>query len=144
MCIRDSNYSYIAATVAQNADAVKALFNNTNILTEGLAYNLDEFDGIQAFRPLPGGAYPALDGVLVGAVPNAGIGGLNELINPINGQPILFDVFGNPRTRGGTRDIGAVQAIPEAASLAIWGLLGVVVAGFCLVRQRILSSGQVQ
>ena len=137
------NYSYIAATGAQDADAVKALFDNSNILTEGLAYNLDEFDGIQAFRPLRGGAYPAFDGVLVGAVPDAGSGGRNELINPIDGQPILFDVFGNPRTRGGTRDIGAVQAVPEPSSLAIFGLLGVVVVGFCLVRQRKLNSGQV-
>ena len=138
------NYSYIAATAAQNADAVKALFNNSNILTEGLAYNLIEFDGIQAFRPLRGGAYPAFDGVLVGAVPDAGIGGLNGLINPIDGQPILFDVFGNPRTRGdGTREIGAVQAVPDPSSLAIFGLLGAVVVGFCLVRQRKLNSGQV-
>ena len=117
--------------------------NNTNILTEGLAYNLIEFEQIRAFRPLPGGAFPALDGVLVGAVPDAGSGGRNELINPIDGQPILFDVFGNPRTRGGTRDIGAVQAVPEPSSLAIFGLLGVVVVGFCLVRQRKLNSGQV-
>ncbi len=134
------NYSYIAATVAQNAEAVKDLFGNPNILTGGLAYNLIEFEEILEFRPLPGGAFPALDGVLVGAVPNAGSGGLNELINPINGQPILFDVFGNPRTRGGTRDIGAVQAIPEPSSLAIFGLLSVFMVGFYLVRQSKLKQ----
>jgi hypothetical protein len=48
--------------------------------------------------------------VLIGVVPDADPGGVNELINPIDGSPITRDVFGNPRTTNGLRNVGAVQA----------------------------------
>jgi hypothetical protein len=49
--------------------------------------------------------------VLIGAVPNAGSGGANELKSPIDNQPILLDVFGIPRVDAthNTRNIGALQ-----------------------------------
>ena len=39
--------------------------------------------------------------------------GANQLINPIDGSVITTDVFGNPRTAFGRRDIGAVQSTQE-------------------------------
>jgi len=39
--------------------------------------------------------------------------GANQLRNPIDNSVIHTDVFGNPRTYLGTRDIGAVQSPPE-------------------------------
>ena len=80
---------------------------------------------------LPGGASPVAGSVLIGAVPDAAVGGVNELLNPIDGQPILLDVYGNPRTSNGSRDIGAVQSVPEpsvcvliVAAGAGWGVVG--------------------
>ena len=109
------DYSYIAATQAQDADAVRALFGNLSILTEGLVYDLVE-TGIPEFPflfgQLPNGAVPLVDGVLVSVIPDATPGGANQLMNPIDGSPITADVFGNPRTNVlGFRDIGAVQVL---------------------------------
>jgi hypothetical protein len=119
-------YNYIAATPTQDAAAVKSLFDNVDILTEGDTYPIVDAGAFQFFEPLPGGAYPLLDGVLVGVVPDAGVGGINELINPIDGQPILVDVYGNPRVwRDGTRDIGAVQVpAPAVFPLGLLALIG--------------------
>jgi hypothetical protein len=125
------DYSYIEATQAQDANAVKSLFDNPNILTEGYTYDLivDALvPEIAFFNPLPEGAVPALDGVLVGVIPNAGPGGVNQLINPIDGRPITTDVYGNPRTNAfGFRDIGAVQVPAPPSFLA-------ALAGFVLYR----------
>ncbi|MEI7866341.1 MAG: fibronectin type III domain-containing protein [Candidatus Methylumidiphilus sp.] len=56
-------------------------------------------------------ASPLSPGVLIGAVPDAGTGGTNELKSPIDNQTILLDVFGTPRvnTTNNTRNIGALQ-----------------------------------
>lgn len=128
------DYSYIAATQAQDADAVRNLFGNLSILSEGLAYDLlatGDPDIPFLFDQLPDGAIPALDGVLVGVIPDAGPDGANELINPITGQPITTDVYGNPRTNVfGFRDIGAVQAVPVPEP----PLLLTALAGFALYR----------
>ena len=104
-------YSYVGATPTQDAAEVKSLFDNMTILTEGDTYDLIYADpSFELFNPLPAGAYPLLGGVLTRVIPNAGSGGVNALLNPIDGQPILFDVYGNPRTdANGFRDIGAVQ-----------------------------------
>ena len=111
------DYSYIAATQMQDADAVRALFGNLSIVTEGLAYELVE-TGIPEipflFGQLPNGAVPLVDGALVSVIPDATPGGANQLINPIDDSPITTDVFGNPRTNVlGFRDIGAVQVQGE-------------------------------
>ncbi|MFN9643786.1 MAG: hypothetical protein ACK6BG_01385 [Cyanobacteriota bacterium] len=45
--------------------------------------------------------------LLISVVPDAD--SLNKLINPIDGSVISADVFGNPRTYNGLRDVGAVQ-----------------------------------
>jgi hypothetical protein len=91
---------------------VQALFDNGDILTEGDTYDLIGDPGLTFFNPLPNGAVPLADGVLVSVIPDAMPGGANQLINPIDDSPITVDVFGNPRTNVlGFRDIGAVQVL---------------------------------
>lgn len=114
---RGDDYSFIAAAGDQDSDDVKALFGNQNLITGGLAFDLIN-DGVAFFNALPGGATPAPGGVLIEGVPSAGPGQSNELLSPINGQPILNDVYGSPRVyANGTRNIGAVQN-PDAPILA--------------------------
>ena len=57
--------------------------------------------GLTAYLPLPNGAYPNPEGPLIDQITDAD--GSNQLINPIDGTPILLDVYGNPRTRQGLR-----------------------------------------
>ena len=135
------DYSYIAATTAQDANAVMTLFENTNILTEGLAYDLLDFGSVQEFGQLPEAAFPSSNGVLLARIPDAGFGGMNQLMNPIDGSPILFDVYGNSRTRHGTRDIGAVQAaVPEPSTIAVFAALFMIFARVEFRRRRILPA----
>ncbi|NBP82219.1 PEP-CTERM sorting domain-containing protein [bacterium] len=94
--------------------------------------------GIDFFESLPQGAVPLTTSPLVDAVSDAGSGGANELLNPIDGQPLLFDVYGSPRTNGlGFRNTGAVQAapVPEPSS---WVLAGMAagMAGWWRLRRR--------
>ena len=130
--LRADQFSFIGATDAQDANAVKTLFDNTAILTTGDTVPLLGSATVQVFDKLPAGAAPSAGGVLVGVIPDAGSGGANELINPIDGQPILVDVYGDPRTDpAGFRDIGAVNL--RQNSYAVGGLLSGLVAGKSLV-----------
>jgi hypothetical protein len=119
--LRADEYSFIGATDAQSASVVRAVFDKPDILTEGDTYDVQDFEDIQFFNDLPSGAFPLYRGVLAGVIPNAGSGGVNALLNPIDGQPILVDVYGQPRTNAaGYRDIGAVQVPePQAFSAAL-------------------------
>jgi hypothetical protein len=134
------DFSYIAATDTQPGDAIKTLFGNNNILTGGKTFNFTSGDPVSVFDPLPWGATPSQQSVLIGVVPDAGPGGANQLINPINGQPILFDVYGHSRTHNGRRDIGAVQAIPEPST---WILCMAGFAGCCFSRRWRSAAGMV-
>ena len=139
-------YSYIGATPTQDATEVRSLFGNLGILTEGDTYDLiDAGPLFELFNPLPGGAYPLLGGVLTKVIPNAGSGGANELLNPIDGQPILFDVYGNPRTdANGFRDIGAVQLqVPEPHAFSA-ALAGFFFYGMASTRQRKRKATRVE
>lgn len=130
-------YSFIGANSTQTAADLHTLFNNSSFLTSGLIYVFDDVGGIQFLNSLPFGASPAQNGVLVNVVPYAGIGGANELINPINNQAILFDVFGNARTSDGFRTLGAVQStVPEPSTLTIFS--ATLVLGW-FGRRKILS-----
>lgn len=120
-------YSWIFANQAQDSAAVRALFDNPILLTDGAAFDINTLGGgVQSFNSLPDGAYPLLGGVLPGVIPDAGSGGVNELINPIDGQPLLVDVYGNPRVSpDGTRTIGAVQVpAPAVFPLGLLALIG--------------------
>lgn len=102
-----------------DATALKAQFNQINLLTEGVPYALDHTTFLPHYAALPAGAYPLTSGPLLNAVADAN--GANKLINPINGTVITRDVFGNPRTRNGMRDAGAVQATIVPGPLPLLG-----------------------
>ena len=106
-------YSYVQPVTNQNAANLEILFQQPSLITAGVAYTLDPNSNppFDAYFDLPGGASPNPSGPLVGVVPNADA--LNQLINPIDGSVISTDVYGNPRTSNGQRDVGAVQtAVP--------------------------------
>ncbi len=106
-------FSWVRPTGNQSATDLKTLFGQPGLLTglPGIPVEVASLDPLVEFLlPYPQGAYPAVPGVLIGVVPDAGPGGTNELINPIDGSPITTDVFGNPRTTNGLRNVGAVQA----------------------------------
>lgn len=105
-------YSYIQPVSNQNAANLKLIFNQPSLLTEGFAYALNPNGNpnglpFPTYYDLPIGAYPNNPGPLIGIVPDAH--SVNQLINPIDGSVITTDVFGNPRTFNGRRDVGAVQ-----------------------------------
>lgn len=137
-------YSYVQPVTNQNAASLKLLFKQPNLLTEGVAYALDP-NGLPlpTFYDLPVGAYPDNPGPLIGVIPDAD--SLNQLINPIDGSVISTDVFGNPRTADGTRDVGAVQVSrsrPPAAAPGPLPLLGLGAAlGWSRRLRRRLGAG---
>ena len=66
--------------------------------------------------------------------------GANQLINPIDGSVITKDVYGNPRTAFGTRDIGAVQGTQQVPGpLPIFGL-GAALGWSRRLRNRVRKS----
>ena len=109
---------WLQTTPNQSAADLQTLFGNPSLLTSGIPLTLEDFDGgVSAYYPLPEGAYPNPDGPLIDQISDAN--GTNQLINPIDDNPILLDVFGQPRTRNGLRTIGAVQpSVPAPLPLA--------------------------
>jgi hypothetical protein len=95
----------------QDSAALKSLFGQPNLLTSGVPYALDSSfvpDGFPTvYFKLPAGASPLDPGPLLNVVADAD--GVNQLLNPIDYSVITEDVFGNPRTSNGRRDVGAVQ-----------------------------------
>jgi hypothetical protein len=95
-------YTWIQVGAQQDATALKAILPNVLTGVPGLP----QLEDISQFEA----ATPVVPGVLIEAVPDAGPGGINSLINPIDHLPITQDVLGNHRVYGnGTRNIGAVQ-----------------------------------
>lgn len=139
--LRADDFSFILGTPKQSEAMIWSLFGNTDILTSGETFEIDGDDTIDLFLPLPEGATPIFGEALSRVVTDAGIGGLNELINPIDGNLILFDVYGNERfSSSGRRDIGAVQGlapVPLPSSLLL--LMGGM--GVLLVRARAAAEG---
>ncbi|MDA0818116.1 MAG: hypothetical protein O2946_11205 [Planctomycetota bacterium] len=110
-------FSFVMATASQDQAALRALFDSPSLLTSGDTFSITDFAGVDFFESLPAGAVPVPTSPLIDAVTDAGSGGLSELLNSINEQPLLFDVYGNPRTNGlGARNVGALQAVPEPSS----------------------------
>jgi hypothetical protein len=111
---------WLQTTPNQSAVDLRSLFGNPSLLASGIPLTLEDFGGgVSAYYPLPEGAYPNPDGPLIDQISDAN--GANQLINPIDGSPILLDVFGNPRTRNGLRTIGAVQPASVPAPLPLAG-----------------------
>jgi hypothetical protein len=108
---------WLQTTSNQSAAELQNLFGTPSLLTSGLPLTLQDFGGgVSAYYPLPGGAYPNPQGPLIDQISDAD--GVNQLINPIDGSPILLDVYGNPRTHNGLRSIGAVEPVPGPLPLA--------------------------
>jgi hypothetical protein len=111
---------WLQTTPNQSAVDLRSLFGNPSLLASGIPLTLEDFgSGVSAYYPLPEGAYPNPDGPLIDQISDAN--GANQLINPIDGNPILQDVFGQPRTRNGLRTIGAVQPPSAPAPLPLVG-----------------------
>jgi hypothetical protein len=110
---------WLQTTSNQAAADLQSLFGNASLLTSGIPLTLEDSGGVSAYYPWPAGAYPNPDGPLIDQISDAN--GANQLINPIDGSPILLDVFGQPRTRNGLRTIGAVQPASVPAPLPLAG-----------------------
>jgi hypothetical protein len=111
---------WIQPTPNQSAASLKTLLGNPNLLTAGLPLVLNDFGGgATAYLPLPNGAYPNPTGPLIDQIANAD--GANQLLSPIDGSVISVDVLGNPRTRQGLRNIGALQFAPVPGPLPLAG-----------------------
>jgi hypothetical protein len=63
----------------------------------------------------------------------------NQLINPIDGSVIQFDLLGMPRTRLGRRDLGAIQAQDVPAPLPLAGAFAAF-SGSRRLRRRLRLS----
>ena len=101
--------SYVQPTPSLDPTALQALFNQPGLLTGTIPYALT--NGGLLYGDLPEGAYLVPGSPLRRAIADAD--GANQLRSPIDNSVIRTDVFGNPRTAFGTRDIGAVQSPAE-------------------------------
>jgi len=115
-------FSWVRPTPAQSGTALQVLFGQPGLLTgsAGLAVTvLSPSPLIEMALPYPEGTYPVSGGVLIGVVPDAN--GANRLLNPIDGTTIFTDVFGDPRTTGGLRNVGAVElrSVPEPTTITL-------------------------
>lgn len=100
--------SYVQPTPTLDPSALQALFNQPGLLTGAIPYALTN-GGL--YGDLPEGAYLVPGSPLRSAIADAD--GVNQLRSPIDGSVIDTDVYGNPRTAYGFRDIGAVQSTQE-------------------------------
>jgi hypothetical protein len=111
---------WLQTTPNQSAVDLRSLFSDPSLLTDGAPLLLADFGGgLSGYLPLPGGAYPNPSGPLIDQISDAN--GANLLMNPIDGSPILLDVYGNPRTSNGLRSIGAVQPANVPSPLTFAG-----------------------
>jgi hypothetical protein len=113
---------WIQVTPTQSAADLAVLLESRGLTTTGVPFLLDDFGGgLSGYRPLPAGAVPNPAGPLIDRIADAD--GSNQLINPIDGSVIQFDLLGMPRTRLGRRDLGAIQAQDVPAPLPLAGAL---------------------
>ena len=111
--ITADQYSWAQPTNVQNAAAIEAIVG-TDIITDtpGL-YPGGFYPGDGAVTPLV--RYDSTPGVLIDAIPDTKgtpTVGANALRDPLTGDPILYDVFGNERWDGNDKsNIGAIQTV---------------------------------
>ena len=110
--------SYVQSTTNLDAAALQALFNQPALLTGSIPYELTP-DGL-FYTNLPEGAALVEGSPLRSAIGDAD--GANQLFSPIDGSVIATDVYGNPRTAFGSRDIGAVQSTQVPGPLPVLGV----------------------
>ena len=129
--------SWVRPTTMQSAADLRALFSQQLLRTGtgGLPVTtLLASPLIEAALPFPAAVMPLAGGPLIGAVADADT--TNLLLNPIDGSPILFDVFGNPRTSGGLRNAGAVQGVPEIDPTSAATVVALVAAAWAWSDRR--------
>lgn len=102
-------YCWTRATARQSIGDLRVLFSQPALqgvfgLIQG---QVVESPFVGSLYPFPEGSYPLDAGLMIDVIPDAD--GANQLLNPINNSVISTDVFGDPRTTGGKRNIGAVQ-----------------------------------
>lgn len=110
--------TWIQPVANEDAAALKSRTGQPGLLTDapGLLVGFS-FSYKDLLTPLLGTT--GSPGVLIDAVPDAQVGGANELKDPDTGLTITTDVFGNPRVDANDqRDIGAVQLV-LAPSLSV-------------------------
>lgn len=132
--------SYVRTATNLDSAALKSLFNQPNLKTTGTPYAYAPDPGnpsASVFVDLPSGGNPLAPGPLHAAVPDANT--TNRLINPIDGSVISTDVFGNPRTFHGRRDIGAVQTSYAPGPLPLLGC-GAALGWSRRLRRRLQST----
>ena len=130
-------FSWVRPTPVQSGTALQSLFGQPGLLTGSAGLGvvvLSPSPLIEMALPYPEGTYPVSGGVLIGVVPDAN--GANRLINPIDGTTILTDVFGDPRTTGGLRNVGAVElrSVPEPTTITL--AVAATLIGLQLRRRR--------
>jgi len=112
---------WLQTTPNQSPADLQALFGNPGLLTTGEPLVLDDLGGgLVTYTPLPAGAVPNPSGPLIQQVTDAN--GTNQLINPINGTPILRDLYGKPRTSNDLRSIGAIEPANVPGPLPVAGV----------------------
>jgi hypothetical protein len=125
---------WIQTTPNQSAATLAGLFHSPALLTSGSPLLVDAFGfGVSGYRPWPEGASPNPLGPLIDAVADAD--GFNQLLNPIDFSVITEDLLGQPRSRGGRRDLGAIQAEAVPAPLPWAGVVAALARGRRLRRR---------
>ena len=109
--ITGDQYSWAQPTNVQNAAAISAVVGNSLLTSLPGLYAGGFYPGDAALTPLF--TFGGTPGVLIDAIPNtngdAPIGS-NVLRDPLTNEPILTDVWGNPRWDGNdASNIGAIQ-----------------------------------
>ena len=131
-------YSWVRPTPAQTAILLPSLFSQPSLITgeRGLPVDVISVSPlIEETFPFPLASWPLANGVLIGVVPDAD--GTNVLLNPIDGSVITLDVFGQARTTGGLRNVGAVEsAVPELDPASLGGGLSLLLGALACLENR--------
>lgn len=100
-------YTWVQPTDQQPAAVLSALLPNARVQMTGLPAPDILYYGTELDAITP---YVGPTAQLIDVVPDSQAGGINQLVNPIDGSPIVLDVLGNPRWDSNNyRNIGAVQ-----------------------------------
>jgi hypothetical protein len=131
-------YSWVRPTPAQTASLLPTLFSQPSLITgeRGLPVDVISVSPlIESTLSFPLATWPLENGVLIGVVPDAD--GANVLLNPIDGSVITLDVFGQARTTGGLRNVGAVEsAVPEIDPASLGGGLSLLFGALACLENR--------
>lgn len=102
-------FTWVRPVQGQTAADLEAIAGSA-LLTSEPALPLEYIFGSYHLWGTPLAGTAKNPGLLLHAIPDAGSGGVNELMHPLTGQPITTDVYGLPRTdTNNRRSIGAIE-----------------------------------